>query len=151
MRWYVYELCDPASEQPFYVGKGCGRRMYAHLGPGAANHVKEVVDAIKARGEVPIVRAIAYFYDEIDALNFESARIRESTGLVNRVLNGPIPKTVSLYDVLWRVGAGKISKVSAEMALSRFQAQVVRMKEEWAREIYQQLIDVGFTGAQRLK
>lgn len=29
-RFYVYLLIDPITLEPFYVGKGCGRRMYEH-------------------------------------------------------------------------------------------------------------------------
>ncbi len=31
MKFYVYQYCDPKSEVPFYVGKGCGSRAYKHL------------------------------------------------------------------------------------------------------------------------
>lgn len=30
-RFYVYELIDPRTNMPFYVGKGCGKRAEAHL------------------------------------------------------------------------------------------------------------------------
>jgi hypothetical protein len=30
--YYLYVLIDPRSGEPFYVGKGCGNRMYQHRG-----------------------------------------------------------------------------------------------------------------------
>lgn len=30
MKYYVYELISPTDGNPFYVGKGSGRRMYVH-------------------------------------------------------------------------------------------------------------------------
>ncbi len=31
MRYYVYQLVDPRTNKPFYIGKGRGNRMYSHL------------------------------------------------------------------------------------------------------------------------
>lgn len=31
MKYYVYTLIDPRTDQIFYVGKGCGARMYRHV------------------------------------------------------------------------------------------------------------------------
>lgn len=30
-KYYVYQLIDPKTDIPFYVGKGCGNRMYRHV------------------------------------------------------------------------------------------------------------------------
>lgn len=29
-KYYVYQLLDPRTNEPFYIGKGCGDRMYRH-------------------------------------------------------------------------------------------------------------------------
>ncbi|MCH7911203.1 MAG: hypothetical protein IIB38_16510 [Candidatus Hydrogenedentes bacterium] len=31
LKWYVYRLIDPRNGQTFYVGKGKGDRVFAHI------------------------------------------------------------------------------------------------------------------------
>lgn len=41
-KYYVYRLLDPRTYQTFYVGKGCGERVYQH-----AKNVKALVSSLK--------------------------------------------------------------------------------------------------------
>ena len=38
-KYYVYRLVDPRTFQTFYVGKGCGNRVFQHV-----NNVKSLID-----------------------------------------------------------------------------------------------------------
>jgi len=64
--YYVYELIDPRNNQPFYVGKGKGRRAKTHLWeiPETRNEYKEnKIAAIRQAGLEP---AIKYVVENID-------------------------------------------------------------------------------------
>ena len=55
-KWYVYELSDPTTGRVFYVGKGCGDRMYQHGNTDACNFRKQ--QKIKSIGYNNIVIGI---------------------------------------------------------------------------------------------
>jgi hypothetical protein len=38
-RYYVYRLIDPRDGQPFYIGKGTGRRMHQHVSEARARRL----------------------------------------------------------------------------------------------------------------
>ena len=79
-KWYVYLLCDPDTEQPFYVGKGMGDRMYIHeksvdtYADGNATK-KQVIKQILAQGKEVLKKKVAEFDNESDALIYELAMI----------------------------------------------------------------------------
>ncbi len=82
-RYYTYQLIDPSSNTPFYVGKGCGNRMFIHekdvkLGkiPNKTNYdlyykIKSILDK---RLEIEYEK-LKEDIDEIEALALESAFI----------------------------------------------------------------------------
>lgn len=83
MRWYVYELVDPANNLPFYIGKGSGSRIMAHgRESDTCNNAKTaLIDKI---GFANVIRRkIAYFYKEHEAYSFEGELIRSISGLTN--------------------------------------------------------------------
>ena len=51
--YYVYLYVDPRTNRPFYVGKGQGRRVLAHLGVQNESRKAEVIAALKSEGKVP--------------------------------------------------------------------------------------------------
>ena len=91
--------------------------MYQH---GRASHSAAVnarVSNIRRNGEEPLIRAIAYFYEEVDALNFESELISNSAGLLNRAKNPQKPGVVSLLDVFSRAGSASRRELSVAKSL----------------------------------
>lgn len=150
MRWYVYELIDPAIDKPFYIGKGCGRRMYQHLGSSAAPHVKIAVEHIRRSGNEPIARETAYFWDEQDAYQHESALIKETGGLVNKIKNSRGSPYFDLFDTVFSAMRGKLDKVTADRRLNAFEACLGMVRNKEHVELYRQLINVGRLSANRL-
>lgn len=76
--WYVYLLCDPDTEEPFYVGKGTGRRAWIHARffTSESNEAKKrFIRQIHARGKQVLIKIIAEFHDERDAYIYELAMI----------------------------------------------------------------------------
>jgi hypothetical protein len=79
--YYVYELVDPNTGMPFYVGKGSHKRMYAHVarvksGKAHSNiflhrRLKKLLDV----GIQPMYRKIAESLMEQDAYEYERQHI----------------------------------------------------------------------------
>lgn len=82
-KYYVYGLIDPATNQCFYVGKGCRSRMHHHVNKvlrgktTGNNHLDNKLKKIlREHSSVVYVK----FYDglsEDDAFSFEEQKIRE--------------------------------------------------------------------------
>lgn len=80
MRFYVYELVDPRTGEPFYVGKGSGDRIAEHerdARHGSPHPKCDRIREIWALGLVVERRHVAYFREEVDAYDFEARRIGE--------------------------------------------------------------------------
>lgn len=74
--WYVYLLCDPDTEKPFYVGKGSGSRMYQHEAFVDYQYdknaeKKQIIRAILAQGKSVLKKKVAEFEVEHDAFMYE--------------------------------------------------------------------------------
>lgn len=97
--WYVYFLVDPLIDHIFYVGKGKGRRMYAHaLGADSThgNITKNFrIRDIHSQGNK--VREVVFeaYPRENDAYAIEEKLITalKHTGLTNRAKGVANPKT----------------------------------------------------------
>ena len=85
--YYVYSLLDPKTSQPFYVGKGSGRRVYRHLTESLDKSTNKMrwhkINQIRNSGNEPTISFIKYFEKEQDALDFE----REQIVLYGRKVN----------------------------------------------------------------
>jgi len=86
-KYYVYFLIDPFDMSIFYVGKGTGRRMFAHC--RAKNDVNRIkssrINKIKNSGNSVIERIFSLHEDESDALSVERLLIKRlsESGLTN--------------------------------------------------------------------
>lgn len=79
--YYVYQLVDPRNSQPFYIGKGKGRRAKTHLWeiPETRNVYKEnKIASIRNDGLEPIIEYVAEnIIDETLAYDIESTLIKK--------------------------------------------------------------------------
>ena len=82
--YYVYYLIDPRNNQPFYIGKGSGERLYAHVyeakGPEAKwkNRLKcQRINSIIKSGQSVKYEKVAEEMLESEAYNLEAALITE--------------------------------------------------------------------------
>jgi hypothetical protein len=87
--WYVYRLIDPRSGETFYVGKGRGNRVFAHVhaadgleGDDLENKVRRIRQIQNAGLEVAHV-IHRHGLDERTAFEVESALIDAYPGLTN--------------------------------------------------------------------
>jgi len=79
LRWYVYALRDPRDQRVFYVGKGCGNRVFQHARAALA----------VADGSEPVSTKIAQILDIIAAgLSVDAVILRHG-----------IPSEKAAYDV----------------------------------------------------
>lgn len=91
-KWYVYLLCDPDTQQPFYVGKGTGDRIDQHekdldekfLGNPAK---KWIIRNILAQGKQILKQKVAKFNSEQEAYAHE----RELIALYGPCLTNIMP------------------------------------------------------------
>lgn len=85
MKYYVYQLLDPVSKLPFYIGKGSGDRAWTHneFKDGNENpHKDRYIRKLHNQNLEPIVDIVKYFDNETDAYVFEEF-LTESIGLEN--------------------------------------------------------------------
>lgn len=79
-RFYVYQLVDPRDGSVFYVGKGCGRRMYDHEAEaekGVYSRKCNRIRSIWAGGFAVRREVVSRHDDENDALEAEAKLIEE--------------------------------------------------------------------------
>src|ERR1035437_2783826 len=83
--YYVYVYFDPrANNQMLYVGKGKGRRKYAHLPNKAGTATERRIHEIERAGLEPLIRVVATNLTEEQALLVEKALIwRTGESLTN--------------------------------------------------------------------
>ncbi len=79
MTYYVYELIDPRDNEPFYVGKGKGNRMYAHECDARRGKPGPKCDRIRdilGSGHSVKANILKYFEDEVAAYAHEKHVIK---------------------------------------------------------------------------
>jgi len=80
--YYIYLYSDPRTGKPFYVGKGKGRRCYAHLDATGESAKVAKIKEILARGEKPRIEILARELNEEAAFLAEAVAI-DTIGLRN--------------------------------------------------------------------
>lgn len=91
--WYTYALIDPRTGEPFYVGKGKGRRMCQHVADArrgkTPQHPKtaRILEILAAGLEVEH-RVLAEFEREEDALADERRRIADGRATLCNLREG---------------------------------------------------------------
>jgi hypothetical protein len=89
MQYYVYQLEDPGSGLPFYVGKGKGQRAWSHTdlvnrGRSSGNSRKDAkISELLSAGTEPVIRIVARYEYAEDAYEHEIDLIAATPGLLN--------------------------------------------------------------------
>jgi hypothetical protein len=77
--YYVYILTDPRTNKPFYVGKGTGNRVFAHLRQAIRSPLPtdklEIIRAIQAKGQQVKARIVRHGLTENEAFEVEASLI----------------------------------------------------------------------------
>lgn len=74
--YYVYLYVDPRSDKPFYIGKGEGQRVLAHLSSRVESRKTEILEELNEAGLKPQLDILAHgLADEGAALRIEAAVI----------------------------------------------------------------------------
>jgi len=106
--YYVYMYVDPRTSRPFYVGKGKGNRVLAHLSASGESRKARVMAELKAQGKQPRLEILAHALpSEASALRIEAAVI-DDLGLddLTNIVSGwktvkfgraPLEELVALY------------------------------------------------------
>lgn len=118
---YVYSIDDPRTGQPFYIGKGKGRRIHDHFKDcqlRKRSRKNSMIKAIRKAGFEPVVTMIAEGISDVDACALERqliaryGRLDRGTGILTNATDGgegtsghvPSPKQIA-----WRK-TGRIGK-----------------------------------------
>ncbi len=75
LKHYVYLYVDPRDGQPFYVGKGIGNRLFAHLKDKSESDKVERIEELRKLGLEPQLEVLKYGLSEDDALLVEATAI----------------------------------------------------------------------------
>jgi hypothetical protein len=75
LRFYVYLYIDPRTSQPFYIGKGRGNRVFAHLQDDSDCEKVTAIKELKDLGLRPVIEILKYGLNEEEALLVESTAI----------------------------------------------------------------------------
>jgi hypothetical protein len=72
---YVYIYFDPDTDVPFYVGKGVGNRVFAHLGESTESEKVAKIQGLREQGKTPKIELLRYGMSENEAALVEASVI----------------------------------------------------------------------------
>ena len=144
LQYYVYRLIDPRNGQTFYVGKGKGNRLYAHINDALKNfdgqsYIDKDEDEISAKikqireirtSGLEVIHVIQrYGMTENEAFEVESALIDCYAGLTNLQSGHSSDRGVNNAEVLQR-----------ELSYEEFEDQpdlkycIIKINDYWINE-----------------
>ncbi|MCQ3977902.1 MAG: hypothetical protein DPW09_31125 [Anaerolineae bacterium] len=89
LKCYVYLYLDPATNEIFYVGKGRGNRVFAHLNDETGSDKIVKINEIRGRGQEPKIEILVHGLDDDEARKIEAIVIDligiKSENLTNKV------------------------------------------------------------------
>jgi uncharacterized protein len=89
LKSYVYVYIDPRNGEPFYIGKGKGNRLFAHLDERSDTAKGARIAAIRRSGTTPQIDILRYGLSASEAALVEAAAIdllgKGQAQLTNRV------------------------------------------------------------------
>lgn len=86
--YYVYQIVDPRTGAPFYVGKGTGKRAWTHLRRSHNREVNSRIAEIAESGCEAQVEIVRRFDTDGEAIDFECTLICATDGLLNILAKG---------------------------------------------------------------
>jgi len=99
-KYYVYVYLNPFkpgsyeysnykfSYEPFYIGKGCGKRLYDHLKIDKCNIIKnEIIEELLEYNNPPIIIKFKKYLDEAEAYSIE----KDMINIIGRIINSTGP------------------------------------------------------------
>ncbi|MBE7472912.1 MAG: hypothetical protein HS114_27605 [Anaerolineales bacterium] len=72
LKCYVYLYLDPATNEIFYVGKGRGNRVFAHLNDETGSDKIVKINEIRGRGQEPKIEILVHGLDDDEARKIEA-------------------------------------------------------------------------------
>ncbi|MFC2053161.1 hypothetical protein ACFLV7_02520 [Chloroflexota bacterium] len=75
LKSYVYVYIDPRNEEPFYIGKGKGNRLYSHLDDQSDTKKVSRIVEIRQNGKEPQIDILRYGLSDSEAAMVEAAAI----------------------------------------------------------------------------
>lgn len=106
-KYYVYEYVHPDTKQPFYVGKGCGRRAYVHLYESYKKSTNRrrysIIKNLLMQGKTPIIHIVGDNMEEQAALSLEKDLILKYGNLLVNILPGGRQPPKGKGNPLWKV------------------------------------------------
>jgi hypothetical protein len=88
LKSYVYVYIDPRDSLPFYIGKGVGNRLFAHLDDSSETDKTAKIAEIRKAGLEPIIHILRYGLSDSEATLVEASAIDliGKSQLTNKVL-----------------------------------------------------------------
>ena len=117
LKSYVYVYIDPRDGLLFYVGKGKGNRMFAHLDDLTESAKVRRIAAIRAAGLEPRIDILRYGLTDAEAALVEAAAI----DLVGRP---PLTNVMAGFD------GGSYGRISSREVITMFTAKAVVVREK---------------------